>query len=138
MLHIPHNVSFSAVVLFCLVVLVGIISSVYFVIVQKLRVYIISCNIDCITVDEDGVRYVPVRPRPPITHLRQYRNPWKAAYHHFQRYSDIKVKGRNKHSVCFPSSGFDSLWIADFKIIPLISLQMRRKEAFRTWPIREE
>uniref|UniRef100_A0A672MLU1 Histone deacetylase complex subunit SAP130-like n=1 Tax=Sinocyclocheilus grahami TaxID=75366 RepID=A0A672MLU1_SINGR len=43
-------------------------------------------------VDEDGVRYVPVRPRPPLTLLRQYRNPWKAAYHHFQRYSDIKEK----------------------------------------------
>ncbi|XP_040926489.1 histone deacetylase complex subunit SAP130a isoform X2 [Betta splendens] len=43
-------------------------------------------------VDEEGVRYVPVRPRPPVTLLRQYRNPWKAAYHHFQRYSDIRVK----------------------------------------------
>lgn len=44
--------------------------------------------------DEEGVRYVPVRPRPPITLLRHYRNPWKAAYHHFQRYSDVRVKGR--------------------------------------------
>lgn len=43
--------------------------------------------------DEEGVRYVPVKPRPPITLLRHYRNPWKAAYHHFQRYSDIRVKG---------------------------------------------
>lgn len=43
--------------------------------------------------DEEGVRYVPVRPRPPVTLLRHYRNPWKAAYHHFQRYSDIRVKG---------------------------------------------
>ncbi|KAM6443072.1 histone deacetylase complex subunit SAP130 isoform 8-T10 [Liasis olivaceus] len=41
---------------------------------------------------EEGVRYVPVRPRPPITLLRHYRNPWKAAYHHFQRYSDVRVK----------------------------------------------
>lgn len=40
------------------------------------------------------MRYVPVRPRPPVTLLRHYRNPWKAAYHHFQRYSDIRVKGR--------------------------------------------
>lgn len=39
------------------------------------------------------MRYVPVRPRPPVTLLRHYRNPWKAAYHHFQRYSDIRVKG---------------------------------------------
>ena len=45
--------------------------------------------------DEEGVRYVPVRPRPPITLLRHYRNPWKAAYHHFQRYSDIRVKGQH-------------------------------------------
>uniref|UniRef100_A0A671SX43 Histone deacetylase complex subunit SAP130-like n=1 Tax=Sinocyclocheilus anshuiensis TaxID=1608454 RepID=A0A671SX43_9TELE len=50
-------------------------------------------------VDEDGVRYVPVRPRPPLTLLRQYRNPWKAAYHHFQRYSDIKVKEEKKGSL---------------------------------------
>lgn len=40
------------------------------------------------------MRYVPVRPRPPVTLLRHYRNPWKAAYHHFQRYSDIRVKGK--------------------------------------------
>ncbi|CAB1314392.1 unnamed protein product, partial [Coregonus sp. 'balchen'] len=39
-----------------------------------------------------GMGYVPVRPRPPVTLLRHYRNPWKAAYHHSQRYSDIKVK----------------------------------------------
>lgn len=45
--------------------------------------------------DEEGVRYVPVRPRPPVTLLRHYRNPWKAAYHHFQRYSDIRVKGQH-------------------------------------------
>uniref|UniRef100_A0A673ZTP1 Sin3A-associated protein a n=1 Tax=Salmo trutta TaxID=8032 RepID=A0A673ZTP1_SALTR len=45
-------------------------------------------------VDEEGVRYVPVRPRPPVTLLRHYRNPWKAAYHHFQRYSDIRIKGQ--------------------------------------------
>lgn len=38
---------------------------------------------------------MPVRPRPPITLLRHYRNPWKAAYHHFQRYSDIRVKGES-------------------------------------------
>lgn len=44
--------------------------------------------------DEEGVRYVPVRPRPPVTLLRHYRNPWKAAYHHFQRYSDIRIKGQ--------------------------------------------
>uniref|UniRef100_A0A3B1JKZ2 Sin3A-associated protein a n=1 Tax=Astyanax mexicanus TaxID=7994 RepID=A0A3B1JKZ2_ASTMX len=50
-------------------------------------------------VDEEGVRYVPVRPRPPITLLRHYRNPWKAAYHHFQRYSDIKVKEDKKNSL---------------------------------------
>ncbi|XP_067230756.1 histone deacetylase complex subunit SAP130a isoform X2 [Chanodichthys erythropterus] len=50
-------------------------------------------------VDEDGVRYVPVRPRPPLTLLRHYRNPWKAAYHHFQRYSDIKVKEEKKGSL---------------------------------------
>ncbi|KAJ8375179.1 hypothetical protein SKAU_G00057590 [Synaphobranchus kaupii] len=47
-------------------------------------------------VDEEGVRYVPVRPRPPITLLRHYRNPWKAAYHHFQRHGDIKVKEGKK------------------------------------------
>uniref|UniRef100_A0A8C7Z3T1 Sin3A-associated protein a n=1 Tax=Oryzias sinensis TaxID=183150 RepID=A0A8C7Z3T1_9TELE len=47
-------------------------------------------------VDEEGVRYVPVKPRPPITLLRHYRNPWKAAYHHFQRYSDIRVKEDKK------------------------------------------
>ncbi|XP_051568394.1 histone deacetylase complex subunit SAP130-like isoform X1 [Myxocyprinus asiaticus] len=47
-------------------------------------------------VDEEGVRYMPVRPRPPLTLLRQYRNPWKAAYHHFQRYSDIRVKEEKK------------------------------------------
>uniref|UniRef100_W5MDC4 Sin3A-associated protein a n=1 Tax=Lepisosteus oculatus TaxID=7918 RepID=W5MDC4_LEPOC len=47
-------------------------------------------------IDEEGVRYVPVRPRPPITLLRHYRNPWKAAYHHFQRYSDIRVKEEKK------------------------------------------
>ncbi|XP_035272110.1 histone deacetylase complex subunit SAP130a isoform X1 [Anguilla anguilla] len=47
-------------------------------------------------IDEEGVRYVPVRPRPPITLLRHYRNPWKAAYHHFQRYSDIRVKEGKK------------------------------------------
>uniref|UniRef100_M4AQ85 Sin3A-associated protein a n=1 Tax=Xiphophorus maculatus TaxID=8083 RepID=M4AQ85_XIPMA len=50
-------------------------------------------------VDEEGVRYVPVRPRPPITLLRHYRNPWKAAYHHFQRYSDIRVKEEKKCSL---------------------------------------
>ncbi|KAM7410517.1 hypothetical protein PAMA_001790 [Pampus argenteus] len=47
-------------------------------------------------VDEEGVRYVPVRPRPPVTLLRHYRNPWKAAYHHFQRYSDIQIKDEKK------------------------------------------
>ncbi|KAM6921346.1 histone deacetylase complex subunit SAP130a [Xenentodon cancila] len=47
-------------------------------------------------IDEDGVRYLPVRPRPPVTLLRHYRNPWKAAYHHFQRYSDIRVKEEKK------------------------------------------
>ncbi|XP_028300930.1 histone deacetylase complex subunit SAP130a [Gouania willdenowi] len=47
-------------------------------------------------VDEEGVRYVPVKPRPPVTLLRHYRNPWKAAYHHFQRYSDIRVKEEKK------------------------------------------
>ncbi|XP_010216972.1 PREDICTED: histone deacetylase complex subunit SAP130 [Tinamus guttatus] len=47
-------------------------------------------------IDEEGVRYVPVRPRPPITLLRQYRNPWKSAYHHFQRYSDVRVKEEKK------------------------------------------
>ncbi|XP_034036572.1 histone deacetylase complex subunit SAP130a [Thalassophryne amazonica] len=47
-------------------------------------------------IDEEGVRYVPVRPRPPVTLLRHYRNPWKAAYHHFQRYSDIRVKDEKK------------------------------------------
>ncbi|XP_067851717.1 histone deacetylase complex subunit SAP130b isoform X3 [Heptranchias perlo] len=47
-------------------------------------------------IDEEGVRYVPVRPRPPVTLLRHYRNPWKAAYHHFQRYSDVKVKEEKK------------------------------------------
>ncbi|XP_028817208.1 histone deacetylase complex subunit SAP130a isoform X2 [Denticeps clupeoides] len=50
-------------------------------------------------VDEEGVRYVPVRPRPPITLLRHYRNPWKAAYHHFQRYNDIRVKEEKKCSL---------------------------------------
>uniref|UniRef100_A0A3B4GTR1 Sin3A associated protein 130 n=1 Tax=Pundamilia nyererei TaxID=303518 RepID=A0A3B4GTR1_9CICH len=50
-------------------------------------------------VDEEGVRYVPVKPRPPITLLRHYRNPWKAAYHHFQRYSDIRVKEEKKGSL---------------------------------------
>lgn len=44
-------------------------------------------------IDEEGVRYVPARVRPPITLLRHYRNPWKAAYHHFQRYSDVRIKG---------------------------------------------
>ncbi|KAK2901090.1 hypothetical protein Q8A67_009205 [Cirrhinus molitorella] len=47
-------------------------------------------------IDEEGVRYVPTRVRPPITLLRHYRNPWKAAYHHFQRYSDIRVKEDKK------------------------------------------
>ncbi|KAJ8270413.1 hypothetical protein GJAV_G00114260 [Gymnothorax javanicus] len=47
-------------------------------------------------IDEEGVRYVPVRARPPVTLLRHYRNPWKAAYHHFQRYSDIRVKEEKK------------------------------------------
>uniref|UniRef100_A0A8C9WED5 Sin3A-associated protein a n=1 Tax=Scleropages formosus TaxID=113540 RepID=A0A8C9WED5_SCLFO len=46
--------------------------------------------------DEEGVRYVPVRPRPPVTLLRHYRNPWKAAYHHFQRYGDVRVKEEKK------------------------------------------
>ncbi|KAJ8277067.1 hypothetical protein GJAV_G00071110 [Gymnothorax javanicus] len=50
-------------------------------------------------VDEEGVRYVPVRRRPPITLLRHYRNPWKAAYHHFQRYSDIRVKEVKKDTL---------------------------------------
>ncbi|XP_023599942.1 histone deacetylase complex subunit SAP130 isoform X3 [Myotis lucifugus] len=47
-------------------------------------------------IDEEGVRDVPVRPRPPITLLRHYRNPWKAAYHHFQRYRDGRVKEEKK------------------------------------------
>uniref|UniRef100_A0A2I3HPJ4 Sin3A associated protein 130 n=1 Tax=Nomascus leucogenys TaxID=61853 RepID=A0A2I3HPJ4_NOMLE len=34
--------------------------------------------------------------QPPITLLRHYRNPWKAAYHHFQRYSDVRVKEEKK------------------------------------------
>ncbi|KAM9483578.1 histone deacetylase complex subunit SAP130a [Clarias gariepinus] len=50
-------------------------------------------------VDEEGVRYVPVRPRPQFTLLRHYRNPWKAAYHHFQRYTDIRVKEEKKNSL---------------------------------------
>uniref|UniRef100_A0A2K5HVY9 Histone deacetylase complex subunit SAP130 C-terminal domain-containing protein n=1 Tax=Colobus angolensis palliatus TaxID=336983 RepID=A0A2K5HVY9_COLAP len=42
----------------------------------------------------NGHSQVKVQPRgsPPITLLRHYRNPWKAAYHHFQRYSDVRVK----------------------------------------------
>ncbi|KAI4877997.1 hypothetical protein NFI96_012182 [Prochilodus magdalenae] len=47
-------------------------------------------------IDEEGVRYVPVRIRPPVTLLRHYRNPWKAAYHHFQRYSDVRIKEDKK------------------------------------------
>ncbi|KAK2831781.1 hypothetical protein Q7C36_016867 [Tachysurus vachellii] len=47
-------------------------------------------------IDEEGVRYVPVRIRPPVTLLRHYRNPWKAAYHHFQRYSEVRVKEDKK------------------------------------------
>ncbi|KAG1969396.1 histone deacetylase complex subunit SAP130 [Pimephales promelas] len=47
-------------------------------------------------IDEEGVRYVPTRVRPPVTLLRHYRNPWKAAYHHFQRYTDIRVKEDKK------------------------------------------
>lgn len=54
------------------------------------------CNDLCFTADEEGVRHVPTRVRPPITLLRHYRNPWKAAYHHFQRYSDIRVKGLSR------------------------------------------
>ncbi|XP_031431383.1 histone deacetylase complex subunit SAP130a isoform X3 [Clupea harengus] len=50
-------------------------------------------------VDEEGVRYVPKRIRPPITLLSHYRNPWRAAYHHFQRYSDIRVKDEKKGSL---------------------------------------
>ncbi|XP_068599326.1 histone deacetylase complex subunit SAP130a [Brachionichthys hirsutus] len=50
-------------------------------------------------VDEEGVRYVQVKTRPPVTLLRHYRNPWKAAYHHFQRYSDIRVKEEKKGSL---------------------------------------
>ncbi|XP_076134983.1 histone deacetylase complex subunit SAP130a isoform X4 [Alosa pseudoharengus] len=50
-------------------------------------------------VDEEGVRYVPKRIRPPITLLSHYRNPWRAAYHHFQRYSDIRVKEEKKGSL---------------------------------------
>lgn len=50
----------------------------------------------CFTADEEGVRYVPTRVRPPVTLLRHYRNPWKAAYHHFQRYTDIRVKGLSR------------------------------------------
>ncbi|XP_060753863.1 histone deacetylase complex subunit SAP130b isoform X2 [Neoarius graeffei] len=50
-------------------------------------------------IDEEGVRYVPVRIRPPVTLLRHYRNPWKAAYHHFQRYSDVRVKEEKKGSL---------------------------------------
>ncbi|XP_021093103.1 histone deacetylase complex subunit SAP130 [Heterocephalus glaber] len=57
-------------------------------------------------IDEEGVRYVPVRPRPPITLLRHYRNPWKAAYHHFQRYSDVRVK--------------DSLIVSDFEMFVVL------------------
>ncbi|XP_036378364.1 histone deacetylase complex subunit SAP130a [Megalops cyprinoides] len=47
-------------------------------------------------VDDEGIRYVPVHPRPSITMLRHYRNPWKAAYHHYQRYSDVRVKEEKK------------------------------------------
>ncbi|TRY91721.1 hypothetical protein DNTS_018968 [Danionella cerebrum] len=47
-------------------------------------------------IDEEGVRYLPSRVRPPITLLRHYRNPWKAAYHHFQRYRDVRVKEDKK------------------------------------------
>ncbi|XP_062411888.1 histone deacetylase complex subunit SAP130a isoform X2 [Sardina pilchardus] len=50
-------------------------------------------------VDEEGVRYVPKRIRPPITLLSHYRNPWRAAYHHFQRYTDIRVKEEKKGSL---------------------------------------
>ncbi|XP_063058057.1 histone deacetylase complex subunit SAP130a isoform X2 [Engraulis encrasicolus] len=50
-------------------------------------------------VDEEGVRYVPKKVRPPITLLSHYRNPWRAAYHHFQRYSDIRVKEEKKGSL---------------------------------------
>ncbi|KAF5880166.1 histone deacetylase complex subunit, partial [Clarias magur] len=50
-------------------------------------------------IDEEGVRYVPVRIRPPVTLLRHYRNPWKAAYHHFQRYTDVRVKEDKKGSL---------------------------------------
>lgn len=57
---------------------------------------------------------MPVKPRPPITLLRHYRNPWKAAYHHFQRYSDIRVKGecltgcKQKYLIFHTSSSFFS------------------------------
>uniref|UniRef100_A0A8C4NBN4 Sin3A-associated protein a n=1 Tax=Eptatretus burgeri TaxID=7764 RepID=A0A8C4NBN4_EPTBU len=50
-------------------------------------------------VDEEGVRYVPVKLRPPVTLLSQYRNPWKAAFHHFQCYPDVRVKEEKKASL---------------------------------------
>ncbi len=44
-------------------------------------------------VDDEGVRWVRDRKRPPVSLMNHYNCTWKAQNNHFQKYSDVKVKG---------------------------------------------
>ena len=45
-------------------------------------------------VDEDGVRWVRDKKRPPVVNLlNHYQCTWKTRFNHFQRYTDVKPKG---------------------------------------------
>lgn len=49
--------------------------------------------------DENGVRWVTMRQRPPISLLGSYRHSWKSCHNHFLRYTDVKPKEERRPTV---------------------------------------
>lgn len=53
-----------------------------------------------VALDEEGVRWVSTRQRPPVTMLNSYRHTWKSRHNHFLRYSDVKPRDERRPTVC--------------------------------------
>lgn len=49
--------------------------------------------------DENGVSWVTMRQRPPISLLGSYRHSWKSCHNHFMRYTDVKPKEERRPTV---------------------------------------
>lgn len=48
-------------------------------------------------VDDEGVRWTLEKNRPNISLLNFYNFTWKSRNNHFQRYTDVKPKGKSSH-----------------------------------------